>query len=278
MSLQLAQNVPCTRLASECCPPIANAKKLLLRLETLKNNNLIRMKNLLAPITLGFTFLMGATAANAIPLYRGLKTPSETPSQQGWVYQNTPFPAAPTATPTSNGTILNSGNIQNYAGYFLNAPFNLDRTRGYTVSFSVQINSESHVKDNRAGFSLIVMSNQLDGETQPYGLELGFWEDSIWAQSADFARAENVAFNTKDTVHHFVLYVKGNQYKLFERNSYATPILQGSLRQYTAFTPPPGFPNPYTTPNLIFMGDDTTSATANVTITRVYASPLRPTP
>jgi hypothetical protein len=71
MSLQLAQNVPCTRLASECCPPIANAKKLLLRLETLKNNNLIRMKNLLAPITLGFTFLMGATAANAIPLYRG---------------------------------------------------------------------------------------------------------------------------------------------------------------------------------------------------------------
>ena len=43
-------------------------------------------------------------------------------------------------------------------------------------------------------------------------------------------------------------------------------ILSGPVRDYTAFT---GFPDPYTTPNFIFFGDDTTSASASMNLRRV---------
>lgn len=232
------------------------------------------MRTPLTALTVGLTLLMGTLSANAVPLYQGLKTPNQTPNQQGWRYLKTPFPTAPSATATSNGVVLDSGNSSNYAGYFIQPPFNLDRTRGYAISFNIKINSESHSRDERAGFSVIVVSNQISGETQPYALELGFWENRIFALNADASRGENISFNNKDTVRHFVLHIKDGRYQLFERLANG-PIMQGSLRQYTAYTPPRGFPNPYTTPNLVFMGDDTTSATANVTISNVYATPTR---
>lgn len=65
----------------------------------------------------------------------------------------------------------------------------------------------------------------------------------------------------------YKLSVKGDQYQLFANGS-TTPILAGKMRKYT-YTPPPGFNNPYTTPNLVFLGDNTTSATGNVTIANV---------
>lgn len=235
------------------------------------------MRTPLAAITLGFTLLMGATSASAIPLYRGLTTPSQTPKEQGWTYLFTPFPTAPSVTATTRGTILDSGATRNYAGYFLTSPSPVDRNTGYALSFGVQINSESHNSDNRAGFSIILVSNPLAGESQPYAIELGFWENSIWAQNVGFTRGENVSLNTQSAVKNYVLYIKDNQYKLYMQGS-TTPILEGPLRQYTGFEPPAGFPNPYTTPNLIFMGDDTTSATANITLSRVYASPVTQSP
>lgn len=73
-------------------------------------------------------------------------------------------------------------------------------------------------------------------------------------------------------MNNYNLYVKGNQYKLFVNGS-TNPILTGSLRQYTGFTPPPGYQNPYTTSDLIVLGDNTTSATSAVTITNVYVTP-----
>jgi hypothetical protein len=232
------------------------------------------MRKSLAAITVGCTLLLEATSASAIPLYRSLTIPSPTPDQQGWRYLKTPYPTAPSATATTTGgTILNSGNSRNYAGYFIQSPFMLERNAGYTVSFSVQINSESHSRDDRAGFSIIVTSNRQTTETQPFALELGFWTNSIWAYNANATRGESVSFNTQSAVTDYMLSIKGDRYWLFTKGS-VTPILQGSLRQYTSYTPPPGFPNPYTTPNLIFMGDDTTSATAQVTIRRVYASPV----
>jgi hypothetical protein len=77
-----------------------------------------------------------------------------------------------------------------------------------------------------------------------------------------------VNFNTKASVQTYKLSVKNNSYKLFV-NGGANPILQGNLRQYTKFTPPPGYQNPYTTPNLIFLGDNTTSARAKFTIVSI---------
>lgn len=230
------------------------------------------MQKSLATVGLGLTFLLGATAANAVTIYDGLSTPSQTPAQQGWLYQHTAFPPTPTATATTDGTILNTGNNSNYAGYFKQSPVVLDRNAGYTVSFSIKINSESHSSNNRAGFSIIVISNSLTGETQPYGIELGFWQNSVWAQNVGFTHGETALLDTKSMVKNYNLYVKGNQYKLFVNGS-TNPILTGSLRQYTGYTPPPGYQNPYTTSRLIFLGDATTSATSAVTITKVYVTP-----
>lgn len=216
-----------------------------------------------------FTALAASpTIANALTLYNGLSLPSQTPAQQGWLYQGTAIQTVPSVTATTSGTSLNTGSSTNYAGYFKQAPNSLNRLTGYSVQFSFKVNSESHSNTNRAGFSLIVMSAAVPGETQPYGIELGFWTNSLWAQNVGFTRGENVAIDTQSAVNNYRLYVQGLNYKLYV-NGATQPILQGALRQYTGFTPPPGYPNPYKTPNLLFMGDNTTSATGKVTLTQV---------
>ena len=227
------------------------------------------MKTSLTAATIGFTLLIGATAAKADQLYNGLSIPSQTPNQQGWTYQGDAIAPVPSATATTSGTILDTGNSQNHSGYFKISPVILDRNKGYSISFSTKVNSESHSSSNRAGFSIIVTSNRVTGETQPYSLELGFWTNSIWAQNANFTRGENVSFNTQGAVNNYELRIQGTQYQLFANGS-ATPILKGQLRKY-AFS---GLINPYATSNLIFMGDDTTSATANITLQSVYATPI----
>ncbi len=229
------------------------------------------MKTPLAAITVGFTLLMGAASANAVSIFDGLSLPSQTPAQQGWSYQSTSAPTIPSLKATSGGTILDSGSNINYAGFFRQSPVTLDRSgKGYSISFSVKVDSESHSSTNRAGFSLIVTSSPLAGETQPYSIELGFWQNSIWAQNVGFTQGEKATFDTQSAVVNYNLYVQGNQYQLFANGS-ATPILKGNLRQYQ-FTPPAGYINPYTTPNLLFLGDNTTSAKAKITLTRVFAT------
>ncbi|MBD2165345.1 hypothetical protein H6G04_13155 [Calothrix membranacea FACHB-236] len=225
--------------------------------------------SLVATLSAGFALLIGANSGSAAVLYNGLSSPSQTPAQQGWLYLNSFVIPAPSAIATKQGTILDSsGTNANYAGYFRTSPITLNRSKGYTVTFRVQINSESHSSANRAGFSIIVISDKLASESQPYGLELGFWENSIWAQNVGFTRGENMSHNTKASAQTYKLAVKDGNYQLFVNGS-TTPSLKGSLRQYTGFTPPLGYPNPYTKANLIFLGDDTTSAKARVTIVSV---------
>jgi hypothetical protein len=221
---------------------------------------------LFATLTTGLALLLGTSSASAIELYNGLSSPSQTPNQQGWLYLNSLVAPVPTTIATNQGSMLDtSGNNANYAGYFRLSPMLLDRSKGYTITFRVQINAESHISPNRAGFSLIVMSNKLVGEQQPYGLELGFWENSIWAQNVGFTRGENVSYDTKTMAQTYQLSVKDGGYQLFV-NGITKPILTGNLRQYTGFISPPNYPNPYLTSNLMFMGDNATSAKVKVTI------------
>ncbi len=126
----------------------------------------------------------------------------------------------------------------------------LDRTVGYTLSFGVQIGSETHVSTDRAGFSVIALSSDLQG------IELAFWSDEVWAQHAGFTHGEGtVAFNPAGAMISYALTIQGTGYTLRAND---TEVLSGSLRNYSAG----GFP--YTTPNLVFFGDDTFSASADV--------------
>ncbi|MBW4648780.1 MAG: DUF4347 domain-containing protein [Kastovskya adunca ATA6-11-RM4] len=206
-----------------------------------------------------------------------------TPGTQGFSYFNTG------ATQSASGgatTLDTTANPDTYAGYFANSVPNLDRAAGYTVSFTAQVLSEDHKTSgtadkngdgiaDRAGFSIIVLSSDKKG------IELGFWDNEIWAQedgttqanpstnpSANnnqllFTHAEGATFNTTTGLIPYQLTVLGDIYTL---STGGTTILSGKLRDYTTAT---GFLDPYETPNLIFLGDDTTSASAKVNLSAV---------
>jgi hypothetical protein len=222
-------------------------------------NNFI--KKPLATIMAGLSLLVTANSGSAAPvvLYDG----TQTPDQQQWIYKS--IPTAAVVTPTARGTILDTtADNGMYAGYFRRSPMKLDRNKGYTITFKVGINSQSSASNNRAGFSILVNSDARIG-TQPYSIELGFWKNSIWAQNVGFTRGEEKSINTSSPWRTYTLAVQGDQYQLFV-NNLPKPILQGPLRQYTGFNPPAGVPDVYKIPSLIFVGDDTTSASAKVTI------------
>ncbi|MBW4514419.1 MAG: DUF4347 domain-containing protein [Timaviella obliquedivisa GSE-PSE-MK23-08B] len=193
------------------------------------------------------------------------------PTAQGQLSFTNLNPVTPaqlgTQTFDSSGTILNTDVDSNiYAGYSnfsgatpVNPPLpKLDNVEGYSVSFNLQLLTESHTNSNRAGFSIIVVSND-----KTKAIELGFQDGNIFAQKdAGFTADESVTFNTKQSID-YRLEVLGNSYTLFANNA---PILTGALRDYSAFS---GAIDPYETPNFIFLGDDSTSAQGSFNLSQV---------
>lgn len=171
-------------------------------------------------------------------------------------------PGAATPIYENAATILDttkSGN-ETYAGWVATAesiagfPL-LDRVAGFQVIFSVQVDNESHSNHNRAGFSLIILSQDARG------IELAFWENEIWAQNDDttgglFTHGEAAIFDTTAGLINYQLTIINDTYTL---NADGLSILAGPLRDYSNFE---GFPDPYQTPNFLFIGDNTTSAQA----------------
>ncbi|MFN5186234.1 MAG: PEP-CTERM sorting domain-containing protein [Planctomycetota bacterium] len=124
----------------------------------------------------------------------------------------------------------------------------LQRANGFDLSFRATVLTENHSSTNRAGYSVILLADDRRG------IELGFWQSEIWAQNSDFTHAEGVAIDTTST-RDYRLEIIGDQYRLFEGTS---SLLSGSLRTYTN----PAIP--YTLPNYVFLGDNTTSASAMI--------------
>ncbi len=127
----------------------------------------------------------------------------------------------------------------------------LERANGFELSFTAQLQSESHQSNDRAGFSVILLGS--DG----LGIELGFWQNEIWAQTSAplFTHGTGTLIDT--TIQRdYRLRIEGNDYTLFGD---ANQILTGSLQDYTAFGSAP-----YTLQNYLFLGDNTTSAAADV--------------
>ncbi len=100
----------------------------------------------------------------------------------------------------------------------------------------------------RAGYSVILLGHDAKG------IELGFWTNEIWAQNSDFTHAENITIDTT-IERNYRLQILNDNYQLFENNN---SILSGNLRIY------PSPSTPYSLPNYVFFGDDTTSAAASV--------------
>lgn len=235
-------------------------------------------------------FLVAIPSAS-YALYDGsLNAGNDTPDDQGWLYIPNPFTGAQASNTATGGvTTLDTtagNNVQ--AGYFTRDLFQIsnyvhplldgvimDRAAGYTVTFGLQVNSESHATTNRAGFSMIVLSNDL------YGIELGFWENEIWAYSGLpyeqtlFNHAEGAVFNSTAAITDYDLVMQGNMYALYANNQM---ILNGFARDYSSHTDPLLGSHPYDIPNFIFFGDDTSSAQSEVSISYIGFIPTASVP
>jgi len=193
----------------------------------------------------------------AQPLYDGaLGTP---PQAQGWSYAALPAQLAQ-ATQTASATrlVTTTPNLTS-AGYARVAPTPLARDSGFNLALRVRLNAETHARTNRAGFSVIVLSSD------QRGIELGFWTNLVFAQADSplFDHSEEAAFDFWSAFTDLVVSIRGTNYVLFAAG---TPLLAGPVRDYTPFD---GFPDVYETPNFIFLGDNTTSAGADVEIASV---------
>ena len=224
-----------------------------------------------------YLFLLILIVSNvyAIDLYNGAaNSGTETLSDQGWLYLENPlFNNDATYTAQNGVTVLDTTTtISDQAGFFSRLPgatnsfhpllqgVELERSAGYTLGFGLQVTNESHSNSNRAGFSVIVLSSDL------MGIELGFWNDEIWAQSdllsdgALFTHAESTGTFDVASLIDYSLSIFTDTYTLFAGSN---AILSGALRDYSSF----GLP--YSTSNFIFFGDDTSSAQATSSISYV---------
>lgn len=200
------------------------------------------------------------------------------PNAQQFIYLTIPFTPQATQIYSNGVTILNTMPVQSdMAGYFVRSEAvpDLQRTQGFTFTFTIQIDEEAHASNHRAGFSIILLSEDL------LGIELGFWEDRIWAQEGGeppdlFTQAEGVAYDTTAALTTYHLTILNDTYTLLADQ---IPILTGPVRDYTAFE---GALDPYETPNFIFLGDNTSSARAQarlayMAVTTLAADPGSPT-
>ncbi|MFO0910794.1 MAG: PEP-CTERM sorting domain-containing protein [Isosphaeraceae bacterium] len=219
------------------------------------------MAKRIAGITLALVMLVASTsfARADYLLYDG--SLGTLPGAQGWLYLTNPLAgAAATQTAAGGVTILDTtARTSDMAGYFSTGhPLvgTLDRTTGFTVTYQVKLDSESHNNNDRAGFSIIALGSDSKG------IELGFWQDQVWAQNDSplFTHGESAAFSTTAKLTNFALTILGNSYTL---RADGVTILTGAVRDYTAFGPP------YTSKNFLFFGDDTSSANAKTEIARV---------
>lgn len=173
------------------------------------------------------------------------------PAAQGWTYAALPGLAQQTHTGTAV-RLDTSALVAEQAGFARQAPVPLEATHGFALLFSVQLHAEQHASADRAGFSVILLGDD------HRGLELGFWTDRVFAQSDSplFTHAEEGLVDLTSGWVDCALMVQGTRYTF---RAGVEAVLTGPVPDYTAFS---GFIDPYETPNFIFLGDDTSSASA----------------
>jgi hypothetical protein len=220
----------------------------------------------------------GSVSAASITVYDD--TAANTPGLQPWLFAaDDGFFSGGSVTETAlaagvnlvsdNAVSAGYSNYNPFTSSFKNAAFPLlDRDQGFSVSFALDIASEAHSSNDRAGFSVILLGEDL------LGIELGFWVDEVWAQNDTplFSHGEGALFDTTAGEVLYELAILGSSYAL---TADGNALLQGSLRDYSAFSGPFGGA-PYDLPSYLFLGDDTGSAAANIVLGEVIVSTNEP--
>ncbi len=186
------------------------------------------------------------------------------PDQQNWLYLSNRLTESNVRRHTEDDIhILDTmADLTETAGYFGNVQqsLNFDRNKGFSFHIELQIIQEYHTSDNRAGFSVILLSEDARG------IELAFWEDYIWVYDEHFLKTERFTINTTDRLRRFSVEISGDNYSIFIDDNFA---LNGPVRDYSDFPMPDNYPNIYGTPNFFFFGNNTSRAASKTAISRV---------
>lgn len=212
--------------------------------------------------------LAAALPASAISLYD--PTLGSLPAGQGWSTLGNGTPG----TQALVGALLQVDTTADGVGAFgsgRSTPQPLDTLGGLRLQFGLQVLSEQHSSDNRAGFSLL-----LQGADQAQALELGFWQDQVWALAyqaggadSGFLRAETASIDTGSTLRQYTLTVQQGRYSL---QADGIGLLSGVLRDYPVLglsTLPYGFGS------YLFLGDNSSRGES---VVRLGAVSLLPVP
>ena len=217
-------------------------------------------KNLILSLLLPVAVCVPLTAAAATQtLYNAAL--NSLPSAQGWSV----LAIGAAASESVAGGLYTLDTTGAGVGIYGNARISatpLDTAAGFTLSFSLKVLAESHTDSSRAGYSVLVV-----GADPTRAVEIAFWTDHVWTYdySGGFVHGADASFAT-GAMHNYSLAVAGQQYQL---SADGNLLLSGALKDYT----PGGAP--YTTPNFIFFGDDTSRG---VSVTQVGSVALTPVP
>ncbi|MUG99217.1 hypothetical protein F7734_45775 [Scytonema sp. UIC 10036] len=230
--------------------------------------------NAATPVDYKVTLSTVSQVATTYNYYTGSGTPDQgTPAL---LFDSSLGGGTQTAVESSSQLVSTTYGVAGYSKYDGGA-VKLDRNKGYKLRFQVKLNSESHFGDNNgdklddnAGFNVNVISN--DGK----GIELGFWSNEIWAKNYDSASGSFALTHdssekaTKNTtaMTTYELSVMGDNYQLFaDEGSY---VLSGKLRDYS------GIGEKYSLSNHFFLGDNSSSAKADVNLGLISLITLDP--
>lgn len=146
----------------------------------------------------------------------------------------------------------------------------LDTVGGFRLQFGLQVLAEEHGSTNRAGFSLL-----LQGADQTQAVELGFWQDSVWALAYQtggtdngFVRSETASFDTTAALRQYALTVQQGRFSL---QADGVDLLSGALRDYPMLglsTMPYGFSS------YLFLGDNSSRGESVVRLGAVNLLPV----
>lgn len=199
---------------------------------------------------------LGSNAASAASVVLFDAANNTLPNAQGWTFASLPI-VSPSIT---SGALSFSTTADSFiqAGYG-RADQLLNTVTGFDLSLrGLAISSEAHSTTHRAGFSLISV-----GSDRTKALELAFWSNEVWAYdftNGAFVHGPGVGVNTT-MAHDYTLRVRNNQWSLAVDGVFTT--LSGSLVNYT---PAVLLIDPYDIPNTLFFGDDTSSASASISL------------
>jgi hypothetical protein len=202
--------------------------------------------------------MLGTTAARA-QLTELYVPQNGTPGSQGWLplVQGTPGSTQLGPDTFQLNTLADEATQH---GFFRFSPVALDTAAGFMLTFNLRIDGSSTSSINRGGFSLVLV-----GKDPTRSLELAFSANEVFAYdyvAGDpdrFVRGASAGLMA-NVPYSYVLTVANDAFNL---NINGQNLLSGGLVDYT------GQGLPYTTPNFVFFGDDTSRASANA-----YLGPL----